>query len=75
MAHFILWVIQEQKVVFEADSKYKSRTKFLGLNMIPWIQKIIQVTSFTRHKTKVSTDLFVGVKCGLLNCQHTHCVF
>jgi hypothetical protein len=25
-AHTILWVIQEQKVVFEADYKYKRRT-------------------------------------------------
>jgi len=65
IAHFILCVIQEQKVVFEADYKYKRRTEFLGLNTIPWIQQIIQVTSFTRHKTTVSNDLFVGMKCGL----------
>jgi len=67
ITNFILCVIQEQKVVFGADYKYKSRTKFLGLNIIPWKQQIIQVTSFTRHKTAVSNYLFVGVKCGLLN--------
>jgi hypothetical protein len=55
-----------KKVVYEEEYKYKRRTKFLGLNITPRIQQIIQVTLFTTHKTTVSNYLFVGVKCGLL---------